>query len=159
MALGYRVTGPNGYDDPNIARNIIPRAQQLITQFDAFQDNPWPLLYKQVDAWCPRSKFILTVRPVEKWIRSAVGYFGTEETPMRELIYGFQNGSPIGREQIYKAHFENHNTNVMTYFKDRPDDLLVIDITEGDGWGKLCSFLDKPIPDKPFPHANPARKR
>lgn len=23
-----------------------------------------------------------------------------------------------------------------------------------EGWGPLCAFLDKPVPDEPFPHAN-----
>jgi hypothetical protein len=35
-----------------------------------------------------------------------------------------------------------------------PDRLLEWDIK--DGWGPLCSFLDKPIPSVPFPHANAA---
>lgn len=25
-----------------------------------------------------------------------------------------------------------------------------------DGWAPLCSFLGKPVPDEPFPHANVA---
>jgi hypothetical protein len=24
----------------------------------------------------------------------------------------------------------------------------------GDGWGPLCEFLGKPVPEVPFPHAN-----
>lgn len=25
-----------------------------------------------------------------------------------------------------------------------------------DGWEPLCAFLDKPVPDEPFPHVNAA---
>jgi len=35
-----------------------------------------------------------------------------------------------------------------------PERLLEWDIE--DGWGPLCAFLNKPIPDVPFPHANAA---
>ncbi|KAK5658671.1 hypothetical protein OQA88_2067 [Cercophora sp. LCS_1] len=35
-----------------------------------------------------------------------------------------------------------------------PERLLEWDIS--DGWGPLCAFLDKPVPDVPFPHANAA---
>ncbi|KAK1754373.1 hypothetical protein QBC47DRAFT_447283 [Echria macrotheca] len=35
-----------------------------------------------------------------------------------------------------------------------PERLLEWDIT--DGWGPLCTFLNKPVPDVPFPHANAA---
>ena len=33
------------------------------------------------------------------------------------------------------------------------NNLLIMDITKGDGWSKLCNFLNKPIPNKPFPRA------
>jgi len=32
--------------------------------------------------------------------------------------------------------------------------LLVINIFDGDGWDKICSFLNEPIPNVPFPHQN-----
>jgi hypothetical protein len=30
---------------------------------------------------------------------------------------------------------------------------------EGDGWEKLCNFLDKPIPQIPYPHKNIGKYR
>lgn len=36
-----------------------------------------------------------------------------------------------------------------------PDDLLVLRITEGEGWRELCPFLDQEVPEAPFPHVNP----
>ena len=44
-----------------------------------------------------------------------------------------------------------HERRVRAYFADRPDDLLVIDISAGEGWEALCPFLGVPVPDKPFP--------
>ena len=49
--------------------------------------------------------------------------------------------------------YDQHHRNVSDYFKDRQQDLLVIDICQGDEWEKLCPFLDKAIPAKSFPHA------
>lgn len=46
----------------------------------------------------------------------------------------------------------------MDHFKDRPDDLLVVDFTQGAGWNELCEFLGHPVPDAPFPHANDKRQ-
>jgi hypothetical protein len=53
--------------------------------------------------------------------------------------------------------FEEHNKQVIEYFKNSPSQLLVMNIIEGDGWNKLCNFLNKPIPNKPFPHKNIGR--
>jgi hypothetical protein len=49
---------------------------------------------------------------------------------------------------------ELHESSVRRYFAGRPDALLVLDVVEGDGWKALCDFLEYPIPDEPYPHAN-----
>jgi hypothetical protein len=155
--LGYRVTGPNHVNDPDIARNVHDVAQQLVEQYDAFQDNPWPIIYRELDQRYPGSKFILTMRPTEKWIRSIVDHFGRSNTPMRKWIYGV--GHPRGNEQIYVDRYERHNKEVAEYFRDRPDDLLTFRVTEGDGWESLCPFLHEEIPTAAFPHLNTAAGR
>ena len=155
--LGYNVTGPNGIDDSNISANALPMAFELVKRYDAFQDNPWPVIFKDVDIKFPGSKFILTVRTPESWINSQVTHFGTRATPMREWVYGV--GCPEGNETIYLDRYNNHNKEVMEYFNDRPDDLLAMDLSQGDGWDKICAFLGKEMPDTPFPHANSANDR
>ena len=47
----------------------------------------------------------------------------------------------------------------MKYFRERPQDLLVLDFAKGDGWEKLCRFLGADIPESEFPHANKAIDR
>jgi len=155
--LGYRVTGPNGVDNPNIAEEVHQMAFDLANRFDAFQDNPWPVLYQELDERFPGSKFILTVRPTHDWIRSVVSHFNEDETPMREWIYGV--GRPRGNENLYIARYERHNREVIEYFKDRSKQLLVLNITAGEGWTKLCAFLGETVPDAPFPCANAAPQR
>jgi hypothetical protein len=155
--LGYRVTGPNGVDNPNIATEVYEMAFDLANKFDGFQDNPWPILYKELDQKFPGSKFILTLRSSNEWIRSVVNHFSEKETPMREWIYGV--GYPKGNENVYVARYERHNREVMEYFKDRRQQLLVLDITSGEGWGKLCPFLGETAPAIPFPRANTAPQR
>jgi len=53
--------------------------------------------------------------------------------------------------------YENYNKRAIEHFKERTDKLLVMNIIDGDGWDKLCNFLNKPIPNKPFPHKNIGR--
>ena len=154
--LGYRVTGSFGTKDPDIANKVHEMAFAMIDQYDAFQDNPWPMLYKELDARFAGSRFILTRRPTEAWIRSQVKDFASTETPMRRWIYGEDAGCPEGNEDTYVARYERHNREVLDYFKDRPDDLLVFDLPADASWDKLCAFLGQEIPDEPFPHANKA---
>jgi hypothetical protein len=154
--LGYRVRGSFGTKDPDIANKVFEMACAMVPDYDAFEDNPWPILYRELDERYPGSKFILTRRPAEAWIRSQVKDFATTETPMRRWIYGEDAGCPEGNEDTYIARYERHNREVLEYFRDRPDDLLVIDLPNNDGWTRLCAFLGHDVPDEPFPHANKA---
>ena len=155
--LGYRVTGPNGVSNPSIASEVYAMAYALADQFDAFQDNPWPILYKELDQKYPGSKFILTLRPTADWIKSVVGHFGRASTPMREWIYGV--GHPSGNEQIYISRYERHNQEVFAHFANRENDFLVLEITAGAGWPELCRFLGEEIPATEFPDINKAADR
>jgi len=125
---------------------------ELADKYEAYQDNPWPLLYKELDRRYPKSKFILTIRDESKWIKSAVNHFGSSHTDMRKWIYGI--GHPKGNEEIYLERYRKHNEEVLQYFKDRKDDLLIIEWAKGDEWQKLCDFIDEPVPEAAFPHAN-----
>ena len=49
-------------------------------------------------------------------------------------------------------YFEQYNNSVIDFFKDKPGQLLVLNIPGGDGWEKLCPFLNLPIVDEKFPH-------
>ena len=156
--LGYRVTGPNGVEDPTIGERALELAMHLVPQFDAFQDNPWPILFREMDERFPGSKFILTLRDPGPWYESVLRHFGQETTPMREWIYE-GHGSPVGNKDVYMRRFMRHNSEVLGYFRERPEDLLVMNITEGVGWGLLCPFLGKRVPDQDFPHQNRAGAR
>ena len=155
--LGYRVAGAQRVHDRNVGRDALATAVDLVPRYDAFQDNPWPLLYEEMDERYPGSRFILTVRPTDAWIASVVKHFGSTSTPMREWIYGM--GAPLGHEEVYVRRYDEHNEAVLHHFRNRPDDLLVLRVTDGDGWEPLCQFLGRDVPDEPFPHANPARPR
>jgi hypothetical protein len=150
--LGYSVTGPNGFYDPDIEKKVFAMADRLVRKYDAFQDEPWPVIYKEMDRKYPGSKFILMQREPQSWIQSQLKDFGSHTTPMRTWVYGY--GCPKGNEEVYLKRYDEHNREVDEYFRNRPGDLLVMDLAKGEGWEKLCPFLGAAIPDKPFPHAN-----
>jgi hypothetical protein len=56
-------------------------------------------------------------------------------------------------------YIRERNEEIIHYFENRKSKLLVMDITKGDGWDKLCNFLNKSIPNKPFPHKNIGKYR
>jgi hypothetical protein len=155
--LGYYVTGFFGVYDPNIRTVVYEQAHLLADRYDGAQDTPWPVIYKELDCWYPGSKFILTIRPTDEWIASIVKHFKSQRIPAHEWIYGVETAAR--NEDVYIRRYENHNREVIDYFKDRPGDLLVMDITQGDGWEKLCPFLGVGIPPFRFPSQNTVGQR
>ncbi|SBO44560.1 sulfotransferase family protein [Cyanobium sp. NIES-981] len=155
--LGYRVVGRKRLRNTRTIEGLFTSCCELVPRYNAFQDNPWPIFYKELDAKYPGSKFILTHRPAEAWLRSQVKHFGRKCSRMRELIYGV--GCPEGHESIFLDRYQQHNAEVRAYFRHRPSDLLEIDLTAGEGWDKLCPFLGHPVPSVPFPRSNTAQDR
>jgi hypothetical protein len=125
---------------------------EIADAYDAVRDNPWPVLFRELDKQYPGSKFILSIRDESAWIKSVVNHFGTKPSEMLDFIYGFP--FPIGHEETFLQTYRNHNRDVREYFADREDDLLVLDLNKEAGWVPLCSFLQRPVPSVAFPHQN-----
>jgi len=130
---------------------------------DAFTDTPIPSFYRELDEKYPGSKFILTVREMDGWLKSCKKQF------TRKLAEK-QNDASINLfmdiydcfvfdETKFTAGYERFVNDVLHYFRDRPDDLLILDLSGGDGWEKLCRFLGTAAPDVPFQRANVTRIR
>jgi len=155
--LGYRVAGIFSVRDLEDFDGVRARALDLAPRFDAFADNPWPLYFREFDAMFPGAKFILTARDPDKWYNSVCKHFGDESSQMREWIYGA--GCPAGHRVAYVGKLLGHQDAVRHHFTGRPKDFMEFDVTQGDGWDKLCDFLGKPVPKKAFPQLNTARMR
>ncbi len=155
--LGYHLGGAFGAEGPRGVPLQLPITQAKLAEAarsaalraDAFADNPWPLVFREMDAAFPGSKFILTRRDPAGWIDSMMRNFGEASDPMRSFIYGY--GAPAGRETEYLCRHQRHIDDVLGYFAARPDDLLVVNL-DGWTWDDLCGFLDKPLPHVPLPH-------
>ncbi len=145
--LGYRVHGFINVTSKAAARE---GAKKILRDYNSIRDFPWPVIFKWLDKEYPNSKFILTVRDEKDWIESVCGHFGGKHIEMHKWIYGC--GDPIGNEDKYLEVYNRHNKEVINYFGDRRgEDLLVLNITEGEGWEKICPFLKKREPLFEFP--------
>lgn len=139
-------------------RNVLhnPYFEQLATA-DAGADNGVLIFYKYLDYKFPGSKFVLTLRDRDSWLRSM------EYANAIYKVTSLDDDVPIMRRMLlyetvrfdrgkYCAAYDRHLAEVRRYFRDRRTDLLEMDIIAGDGWDKLCPFLGTPAPAAAFPH-------
>lgn len=143
-----------------------------------FQDVPfsYPETYKVIDQAYPGSKFILTVRDTsEQWYSSITRFHSklygkngrlptSEDLRAAEYVwkgyayniinvYGTTDDDPYNKETMI-AHYERYNREVIEYFKDRSNDLLVINVAEKGAYQKFVEFLGVDSPYDDFPWEN-----
>jgi hypothetical protein len=117
--------------------------------YRGFSDFAGQYFFKLIDQQYPGSKFILTTRDLDTWLDS-------RERKVRKNLanpdyrYHFRSVNRQGWAEEYHA-FHRAATE---YFADRDNDFLILDIPSGEGWEKLCTFLDKPMPTALFPKRN-----
>jgi len=160
-ALGYSVAGNRSKLLLPILRNDWTKVLGILKKYDAVEDNPWAIIYRQIDHMVPGCKFILTYRDPESWFRSVKRYFRRRysSAPMHEWIYGRDKGFIAIHKENTISIYNQHIRGIRAYFQDRPDDLLEIDITKGEKWETLCHFLGCDIPEIPFPHKRDSSRK
>ncbi|MDX1971570.1 MAG: sulfotransferase [Candidatus Sumerlaeia bacterium] len=124
-------------------------------EYESYEDWPWNMAFKELDAQFPGSKFILTMRSTpEMWFDSLckhserTGYIG-----YREFYYGYE--MPHQHRAHFLEFYEKRNQAVRDYFAHRPNDFIELCWEKGQGWKELAEFLGREdIPTIPFPHSN-----
>lgn len=142
-----------------IPHTLVRIKRKYLREFNALTDISVIPFYKKLDKQYPGSKFIYTCRDKSSWLESCRKYpryqLPLHQVPfkiikLRQEIYGTVKFD----EQKFSEAYDRHEQDVKQYFKNREQDLLILDITKENSWEKLCNFLQKPIPDQKFPMKN-----
>jgi Sulfotransferase domain len=135
----------------------FPRSREMIEGLDAATDTPVAAWFRELDAAYPGSRFILTLRDLPGWLEScralwnsSVHLFDDFTCEIHRQLYGREDFDPATFATAYLRHQEQ----VQRYFAGRDRDLLLMDICAGEGWDRLCPFLDIDPPATPFPYLN-----
>jgi hypothetical protein len=124
----------------------------------------WPGVYfwRDLIGRFPDAKVVLTVRDPEQWYASAERtIWAAAQAPVQPGLAAFREmadatnwtgtfGGRFGDRAYAIEVFNRHNAAVR---ETVPADRL-LEYRIGEGWGPLCSFLGRPVPDEPFPRLN-----
>lgn len=144
---------------------LDPDKRDWDTLFDGFSatvDWPGVTYWRELAAYYPDAKVILSVRDPERWFESTQAtIFNPEQQALAKAA--MQPGTPDLSPLVYamfdnrindRAHcieaFNRHNREVVDTIP--PDRLLVFEANSG--WEPLCAFLGCDVPPDPFPHVN-----
>jgi hypothetical protein len=151
-----------------IADGETPNWDKVFDGFKASVDFPSSIFYRELAEKYPDAKVVLTVRSSESWYRSAsetifaIGrvtpgwlksvapHLGRIFHMHDRLLWGRTFNKKTDDPAHAKSVYERHNAEVQGVIpRER---LLVYEVKQG--WGPLCAFLGKPVPETPFPNVN-----
>lgn len=164
--FGFRYAGFSSKFLKQVHQGIKDPAIAAVQTVDSVANFPWNILYKELDAAYPHSKFILTVRRDSKtWLKSMqvqedrrVGRrAGVHKAGMRML---HDVKCVRGNEAKVALTYTRHNVAVEEYFDGRrvvdvglKDASLLIACWEtGTTFAELAAFLSLPCPRGKIPH-------
>lgn len=148
----------------------------LFQNYQAIVDFPGSMYYKELMTHYPDAKVILTVRDPERWYESVSATIhgfdpgiGMKLKMMTAAIFSSKARSlfqimMLNDKSIWTKYFEGKfkdKAYAIQRFNDHIEDvkktvpaerLLIFEAKEG--WAPLCKFLDKEIPNEPYPSAN-----
>lgn len=160
------ILGYSAFHLPPIAR-VTPQSTIVmdwpwwVYKYEALTDLTVAILHRELAKVFPNALFIYTHRARPAWLRSCEKHF-TAELIERRIAQGqpYLNalttavyGSRVFDTKKFSDAYVRHEADVLS-LHDGKSNFLSYDLTSGEGWGPLCNFLNKPIPDHPFPTAN-----
>ena len=119
----------------------------------------WPAAFywKALSVHYPQAKIILTTRSSQSWYESirktifaSVGRSKDPDSLGVKLIAQTIFSGKLHDERNAIELYEKNIAEVKASFDS--DRLLVYRL--GDGWQPLCRFLERPVPDAPYPRTN-----
>ncbi len=149
--LGFRSLHDVGQSRKLIAsilrEGILP---DWYDQYDAWTDGPLYRIAERLLDLDTSVRFIITHRDRQSWINSRIVH----------VLYNRVCNRGRWRSINSRAWDREYTRVEELYARLRESPrVLEIDLTAGAGWEVLCPFLDCPIPQEPFPSANPGRRR
>lgn len=85
--LGYRVKDTSHRIIIPILKGDYNFILKRLKNFDAVEDTPWFMIYKELDQLIPNCKFVLTLRDEESWYKSVAKHIGGLRNADHEWIY------------------------------------------------------------------------
>ena len=129
--------------------------QQTVEQAQVIADTPIFTDYQSLDLLYPQAKFIYLERESVKWVPSIRqllqrmqvnlqrqdGGFNPTIKRCYQEVFGHFTEKQLRQDDFLIECYHQHKTAVTQYFKDRSQDLLMIDVSQKDSFMALLNFL------------------
>lgn len=143
---------------------------QLLGHVGAVTDAPCTLFAKELIEAYPEAKIVLVERDIEKWYKSWDSLVTGAFQPILKVLSVTDPwftgriqrlGMMWMRTQVGARTVEEARANARDVYREYYEEVRrvapkerLLEYELGSGWGPLCEFLGRDVPDVEFPHAN-----
>lgn len=167
------------WDNGNLITSLVYNNKNDIPLLDSYEDSifisdmeglvyenevpTWNLghinFYKKLDQQYPDSKFILNLRRKEDWIKSRLRHVFKIKNLNYSYLEVYKEIYNLSKDEVlelWSSQWDDHISDVLKYFENRPNDLLIYNI-QIDSGEKIVNFFKDYIKCKHaiFPHCHP----
>jgi len=129
--------------------------QRCMDSAQVIADTPVFCDYKLLDKQYPKAKFIYLERQFELWlpsirqllkrmhkniVRRDGGFNPILKRCFKDVFSPFEL-SKFSEDEFIAYCYQKHQQEVFTYFKNRPQDLLTIDVSDKNAYAAMLEFL------------------
>ena len=147
--------------------------------FDAYEDLPFSLkgVHKEIFNIDPNAKYILTDRDARKWAKSVINFYkehlsyldnrlsspqiydhqyaGVQSFITHNYTQAMFDSWGITTQENLEENlvnvFHEHKKDILDFFKDKPNSLYVLDVSENTSFKRLANWLGEETNELNFP--------
>ncbi|GGD96474.1 hypothetical protein GCM10011515_15430 [Tsuneonella deserti] len=137
-----------------------PQWDAIFDGFASTSDYPSATYWREIAAFYPDAKVVLTTREPESWFDSVSttilspwmqqAHDGTPLGALMQATVYDPIGGDVADKEFVTSWYRARNRAVIEGIA--PERILQFDVREG--WEPLSNFLGVPVPSRPFPHIN-----
>lgn len=138
----------------------LTKTQIFSSNNNGCTDIPVIKYYKDLEKVFPDAKFIHTIRSKDSWLDSIERYLNKKiqrgdklskwHIEHRTYVYG----QITFNYNVFSDAYDKHMNDVQTFFKNKPNKLLTVDIVGGESTKSVCTFLNVVSSQESYPHDN-----
>lgn len=151
-------------------------------KFNAYEDLPFSLrgIYKEVFKIDPKAKYILTIRDINKWVKSTIDFYSPHLPYLKDSfnsphVYSHNYGSVesyvtrnwnktiltswgiqdnVNLEEQLVKFYNSHTQEIIEFFKQNGGELLILDVSKPGSFKQMAEFLGEETNKTDFPWLN-----
>jgi hypothetical protein len=137
----------------NLFGKSLKKLESKFSDYSVFAGFPFSNQYQSFKKlYGDNCKVILNVRDPEQWYSELSAANKSKNEQVLNFIFsGLKSMKKSQKKKKVLQDYMDHNIEVIDYFAEHDEDILILEYGKHNKWKRICDFLDLDVPEKKFP--------